>query len=153
MKRATSNAPLIPCAYCRGRGRLPMPRQLAKAWSVLRRLGRASAPELHRAMGLEVGETAVNNWLEKLRKRRLVSRRRGDGNVWFYQALALEAGVDGDEGLLDFVGRAVSEIGSIEGGEVEVVYYDAGGKERRVRASGKDEASAFRAALRKAMSL
>jgi hypothetical protein len=72
----------IRCPHCRGTGRVPLPEHLARTLDQLRVLPGATVKRL--AIDFPgVGETAINNHLEDLRRLGYVQRQSW-GREWLY---------------------------------------------------------------------
>jgi len=75
--------PEVACSKCAGRGHVPLSPELDEVFRLLIRKGSMSAGQLARHVKAEVGITALNQRLERLRSLKLLNRFRR-GHEWIY---------------------------------------------------------------------
>jgi hypothetical protein len=76
----------IDCPNCAGSGKVNLPDHLVRTLGVLRKLKRATAPQIKRLMDDPVGFSAFNERLETLLIYGMVARER-NGRAWVYRVL------------------------------------------------------------------
>ena len=75
------------CPNCLGAGRTEIPTRLALVHQQLSIQGPSTATVLHASNKFKVGVTAINNYLEQLRKAGLARRWQSGSCQWTYEAL------------------------------------------------------------------
>lgn len=77
---------MIDCHSCAGSGKVKLPDHLFRTLSVLRKIRKATAPQLKKLMKDPIGFTGFNERLDTLYLYGLVARER-NGRSWVYRAL------------------------------------------------------------------
>lgn len=76
----------ITCSACCGRGVVKLPDHLVRTLAVLKKLRKATVPQIKRLMKDKIGFTAFNNRLETLLQYGMVARER-NGKAWVYRVV------------------------------------------------------------------
>jgi len=81
-----SVAPKVPCPTCTGTGQIDLPDHLVRTLAVLRKIKRATPPQLKELMSDPIGVTGFNERLDTLLSYGMVARER-NGRAWVYRVI------------------------------------------------------------------